>query len=96
MTGKTNEFGKLMREYDVIYDNGEWKESIPLATAAMSVAKDDEEIAFAQNGRGWGQRYVGYKTDDPKEKQRMYELAREMLFQAKGISCANVSKQEET
>lgn len=69
-------FEELMKKRDEKYGNGKWKESIPFATGAMSAARDEEEVALAQNGRAWGERYVGYKTDDPKERQRMYELAR--------------------
>ncbi|MCK4454038.1 hypothetical protein KAU51_01660 [Candidatus Parcubacteria bacterium] len=69
------EFEELMEKRDKEYSDGNWKESIPFATAAISVAI--QATALAQNGRAWGRRYVGYKTDDPQERETMYRLARQ-------------------
>ena len=70
------EFEELMEIRDKYYKKGYYGQSIYWATRAIELARNKEEMALALNARAWGERYVGYKADDPMVKDKMYALAK--------------------
>ena len=70
------EFEELMAKRDEDYKGGYYKLSINWATKAIEAARNKEEIVLALLKRGWGRRFVGYKTHDLVEREEMYTEAK--------------------
>ncbi len=76
---KEEYFKKMLKGADELYENGEWRRSVDIANVAVDTAREignEEYSANALNRRGWGERYVGFKSDNPEERKVMYEAAR--------------------
>lgn len=70
------EFERLMEHRDLDYKYGYYESSNDWATKAIGAARDKEEIALAVVKRGWGERFRGFKIDDPDERKKMYLAAK--------------------
>lgn len=96
MEEKQNDFKNSMREADDLYAAGEYEAARNAASRALEVALEiaketgnDENSADALSRRAWSERYVGFKSDNPKVQKEMYESARidwlEVLFLSKNL-----------
>lgn len=74
-----NDFKISLRHADNLYAAGKWEAAVSAASAALEAAKatgNEENSADVLNRRGWSERYVGFKSKNPDEKNAMYEAAR--------------------
>lgn len=58
-----------------LYRDGKYSEAIHACFLALNYVEGDEEKAVVLNRRGWAARYDGFKSEEEKHKEEVYEMA---------------------